>query len=619
MMKKKFYYFFIVIAVDSHPQPNQLQKLQKPSAVWADEMDDWNPSVGPPSTAVWADEIDVVDKSAGSDSHAHSAAPKSAVWVDEIESSELSARSDVINDDHISTSIIEKTPADRNYNLVSTDFDVEKLDNETRQLEAIAFPVGIAIGAIGAAIIPAIFPGSTTTTTTEKTLVSEFDAGTSNSDTSNNFVIVSGGLESTSTTEPATTTTFEPRTILEDFPNCGIKGSSNRVIGGTEVVENEYPWLCSLKYRGNHICGMTLISGPPHDTILVGAAHCYSPGDSTDKYTITCGEHSLQKQDTYQVTLQVTEVIIHPRYVEASSSGFDIAVYKVTEAPLNGKMVEKRLWPACLPAINHDYYAETTYVAGWGITQTKFIHGTKLQVKGIPDIARHTYVKVTNCKDDDNFLYPNGLICAADSGRDSCQGDSGGPLIGVAEKYSTRTDTRYSWIGIVSFGVGCAEPGYPGAYTRSSCFLGFIAEQFGLKADFTEPGAHPNWSTDCQNGSSRRSSAVRRHSTKNKRKNSSKRDKVKRKESKEDKNKKKDKKRNKSTNGGKLRSSNSTFIDKSQLITIQSLEKDEESVVENKKKNGKRKKHSRNNDASNGNKQDFLSILEQFVRPLLPM
>ena len=66
---------------------------------------------------------------------------------------------------------------------------------------------------------------------------------------------------------------------------------------------------------------------------------------------------------------------------------------------------------------------------------------------------------------------------------------------------------------------------------------------------------------------------IQRHSTKNKRKNSSKRDKVKRKESKEDKNKKKDKKRNKSTNGGKLRSSNSTFIDKSQLITIQSLEK----------------------------------------------
>ena len=66
---------------------------------------------------------------------------------------------------------------------------------------------------------------------------------------------------------------------------------------------------------------------------------------------------------------------------------------------------------------------------------------------------------------------------------------------------------------------------------------------------------------------------IQRHSTKNKRKNSSKRDKIKRKETTEDKNKKKGKKRNKSSNGGKFRSSNSTFIDKSQLITIQSLEK----------------------------------------------
>ena len=31
---------------------------------------------------------------------------------------------------------------------------------------------------------------------------------------------------------------------------------------------------------------------------------------------------------------------------------------------------------------------------------------------------------------------------------------------------------KYEWVGIVSFGVGCAEDGYPGAYTRASCFLG---------------------------------------------------------------------------------------------------------------------------------------------------
>ena len=182
--------------------------------------------------------------------------------------------------------------------------------NKTRQLEAVAFPVGIAIGAIGAALWPAIFPGRK----------SEDGSSTTTQRTSEN-------QESTTTT--TTTTTFKPRSVLSDYPDCGVKGSSNRVIGGTEVVKNEYPWLCSLKYNDNHICGMTLISGPPHHTILVGAAHCYAAGDNVYSYRITCGEHSLRGHGDYEVTLQVVKVIVHPKYVEASTSGFDIAVYKV--------------------------------------------------------------------------------------------------------------------------------------------------------------------------------------------------------------------------------------------------------------------------------------------------
>ena len=44
---------------------------------------------------------------------------------------------------------------------------------------------------------------------------------------------------------------------------------------------------------------------------------------------------------------------------------------------------------------------------------------------------------------------------------------------------------------------------------RSACYLGFVAEQFGLDAEFPFPGDNPDWSTDCQAGASRRSSAVR--------------------------------------------------------------------------------------------------------------
>ena len=82
----------------------------------------------------------------------------------------------------------------------------------------------------------------------------------------------------------------------------------------------------------------------------------------------------------------------------------------------------------------------------------------------------------------------------------------------MSSKYTNNGSSveRLGWLGIVSFGVGCAEVGFPGAYTRASCFMGFVAEQFGMKADFAGPGEHPQWSTDCPRGASRKKSGIRR-------------------------------------------------------------------------------------------------------------
>lgn len=60
------------------------------------------------------------------------------------------------------------------------------------------------------------------------------------------------------------------------------------------------------------------------------------------------------------------------------------------------------------------------------------------------------------------------MICAGDfgvGGKDSCQGDSGGPL--------SANGTLY---GIVSWGMGCGQPEYPGVYTNVAALRSWILE-----------------------------------------------------------------------------------------------------------------------------------------------
>jgi trypsin len=65
----------------------------------------------------------------------------------------------------------------------------------------------------------------------------------------------------------------------------------------------------------------------------------------------------------------------------------------------------------------------------------------------------------------------DNMICAAapGGGKDACQGDSGGPLAvsGVL-------------VGIVSWGIGCALPDYPGVYSNVATLMRFVTQQTGV-------------------------------------------------------------------------------------------------------------------------------------------
>ncbi len=164
-------------------------------------------------------------------------------------------------------------------------------------------------------------------------------------------------------------------------------------------------------------------------------------------------------------TLAVDRIVVHPDYEETGT--FDAALIHVTQdiaAP-----------SIALAAVGEDSLEQEgapLTVAGWG---TEFF--------GSPFIPADLKAVDVSAVADDNCT-TNGLmgfqgdseICAETLGGDSCQGDSGGPLFG------TLADGRRIQVGIVSYGLGCAVPEFPGVYgeVNNGSIRSFISSTAGI-------------------------------------------------------------------------------------------------------------------------------------------
>nr|XP_045583990.1 trypsin-1-like [Procambarus clarkii] len=185
--------------------------------------------------------------------------------------------------------------------------------------------------------------------------------------------------------------------------------------------------------------------------------------------SVTVGEHDLlDPSESPSQTLGVAYALFHADFGKEAQFDNDVAVL-VLSAALDPRL---NLMPACLPSPDYSVSGSVVTVVGWGATHEGGFSSNVLREAHIPVLQEST------CQTSypGSFL-PEKMICAGYLvGRtDTCQGDSGGPVT-----HQESPTEPWTVVGVVSFGRGCARPGYPGVYTRITTFLPWLSKVMHL-------------------------------------------------------------------------------------------------------------------------------------------
>ncbi|KAK7068051.1 hypothetical protein SK128_008055 [Halocaridina rubra] len=237
--------------------------------------------------------------------------------------------------------------------------------------------------------------------------------------------------------------------------------SNTRIVGGSEVEPGSLPYMVAILFNNTENggavyfhCGGAIISN--HHVLTAG--HCIQ-GWSAYHFLVVAGAHDLFFPAATQVTHEVVEVSVQDLFYWEDGTAIpvnDVALLRVAEPFVFGdgigpiSVTQQDQEPAPLTPCT---------VAGWG----SIVPGGPLS-----NVLRSVEVAVVEqqyCIESYQSRIKDTMLCAGypTGQQDACQGDSGGPLVcnGVIE-------------GVVSWGVGCAEPLNYGVYARVSYFSDWI-------------------------------------------------------------------------------------------------------------------------------------------------
>uniref|UniRef100_A0A1A9V840 Peptidase S1 domain-containing protein n=1 Tax=Glossina austeni TaxID=7395 RepID=A0A1A9V840_GLOAU len=210
-----------------------------------------------------------------------------------------------------------------------------------------------------------------------------------------------------------------------------------RIIGGTAVTINSFPWQVSLQSSGEHFCGGAVYN----ENIVITAAHCLQDVKiSTLKVRVgssywnsggtLVAAAALKWHTNYDNLTQVNDVAIIRLATNLTFSSSVKPIQLATSDPVDNA---------------------AAVVTGWGRTDVgKYSRPSELRAIDVNIVSR---VKCSSSRYGHGLYVKPSMICTYANGKDHCYGDSGSPLVSGG-----------LMVGIVSWGYGCALPGYPGVY-----------------------------------------------------------------------------------------------------------------------------------------------------------